>query len=356
MLYYVVFLLFCCFAFIEIILKQPKLKYLAIFFICVSALIVISGFRKNIGYDYDNYVEMYSLNTDIWYFTVVEPSFSLLVILFNYFKLGFNALLLFFAFFAIFLKARFVLNFSPYIFFSLLVYIPLGFLTSDMGQIRHGLALAFILIAFGNLFYDRFRKFWIFLALGCFFHLSAIIVIPAYYLCKKKVSNIALLFFLVLAFPFVFLDLKTLLYTYSSFLPSQLDSKVVFYTNSDDFGKNLGINVSLMIRLSIFGLLMFFEKAASDIPYYRTILILYFYGILVYLIFNSISGFAIRGSLYFKMLELIIFPILVSFGRRWYDKIFIASFFILYTFWSIINFFSDPAVSNQYIPYNSILF
>jgi len=359
MIYLVILLALIIMSFFNVNLKFGTGQFI-VYIIATVVLILFAGLRVG-GYDFDNYHGIFhglsfGNNNDDLLDSITEPGFSLLAKLFKVLNLPFGIFILLFACVAVSLKSKYFLSYSEYPFFSLVIYFSVAYLIKDMGQIRHGLAMAIILVSFTYLFKKKLKGFLFFVGLAFMFHASAIIVLPAYWFAKLKIKPVtyALVSFILL--PLLFFDLRPVFlsligYTY---LP-QIQSKATLYLYSDQFGSPLGFNISIVFRLVILGLLVLFAKAGNKrYNYYDDLAKLYFYGIILYIVFNSVSDFAIRTSDYFKLLDCIILPFFVYLGNRRIERSFIFSILLLYSLWSVYKLFTAPDFIESYLPYKTV--
>jgi len=359
MIYFLIFLLLVGFSFFELYYKDDKnVEILIIYSFFGLFLIFFAGFRQ-IGFDYDNYHLIFdTVNLSNYVENTIEFGFAFLIQLFHLFSLPFNVFLFFIAILSIGIKLDFIARFSPYYFLSLILYFTVNFLLSDMGQIRHGLAMAIVLLSFRDIFNKNKKGFFLKVFIAYLFHSSAIIVFPAYFIANiKKITIWHVLVPIALALPFVFIDIKGLLTQIVLYAPAQIQSKVAYYTTSDEFGEKLGFNLTSVFRLIIIaGMFIYYKEGSKTTKYYREIFLLYIYGTILFFLFNSIAEMALRFSNYFKLLEFIILPILVSSCKTLFEKHLIFIIIVLYSGWSIYKMMFDQYTSIEYLPYKNVLF
>ena len=361
MIYLVLFFFFSFLSLIELNVEDraAKINLAAAFSVSTLFLIIMAGTRT-IGFDYTNYAYLYEvLNIHNYLENTVEVGYALITELAKRAGLSFNQFLLLIAFFGVGLKMLFLFRWSSNWFLSLTYYFAIGFTVNEMGQIRHGLAIGIVLLAFADLFRENYRGFFFKTFIAFLFHASALIVFPVYFLVRKK--NIPPLILLLSLIPFltlVFIDLKTFIQLIIDYLPlTQVQAKLSYYVLSEEYGNHLGFNLSLCLRL-IFLLVVYryHSLGKSRYYYYDTLWKLYYFGVVLYMVFNSIGDIAIRSSLYFKTLECLIIPMIVSLGKGRLEKNILWVIMILYSFWSLYKIVFDPAFSESYLPYKSILF
>ncbi|MHB8206513.1 EpsG family protein [Mucilaginibacter sp.] len=359
MIYYLIFIALLLTSFFELYYKESRRVEITIFYyVAVVFLIFFAGFRE-VGFDYANYHDIFdTVNFSNYSENTIEVGFASLVEFIHFINLPFSFFLFLVALLSIGLKGAFIKKYSPYYFFSLLIYFTVNFLLSDMGQIRHGLAMSIVLLSFYDIFNKNKKGFFIKVFIAYLFHSSAIIVLPAYFIANiKKVTIWHIVIPLLFLIPFLFIDIKSELVQLAIYLPSQIQSKVAYYTTSEEFGEQLGFNMTMVLRIMIIGgMLYYYKEGEQKIKYYRQIFLLYIYGTILFMLFNSIAEMAIRFSNYFKILEFIILPMLVTLGKSLTEKHVIITFIVLYAAWSIYKMIFDPITSIQYLPYKNVLF
>jgi len=358
MIYYLIFLLLTCFSFFEVYYKEERHVEILIFFsVTTTALVLFSGFRL-IGFDYDNYHLIFdTVNLSNYTENTIEIGFAFFIEIFHFLNLPFNFFLFFIALVSVGIKALFIKDFSPYYFLSLLVYYTVNFLLSDMGQIRHGLAMSIVILSFYDIFNKNKNGFFTKVFIAYLFHSSAIIVFPAYFIANIKKITIWHLIVPVAAFlPLLFIDIKGVFVPLAAYLPAQIQSKIAYYTTSEEFGQQLGFGLTMVFRLIIIAVMYFcYDDGIKQIKFYKQFFLLYIYGTLLFMAFNSIAEMALRFSNYFKILEFIILPMLVTLGRTLIEKHIIIAIIILYTGWSLYKLLFDLYTSIEYLPYRNLL-
>ena len=361
MIYLIIFLFLSVSSFAEVIL--PKLKYTHIFIygITLLTLILFAGLRFKTGYDFFTYKEIFDAvkfgeNNQSGVLIIVEPGFIAIIEFVKFFTSNFQGLLFLMAFITITLKFKYFYNLSPFNFVAVLIYFTSGFLINEMGQIRQGLAIALVLFAFKYLIEGNNKKFFLLSSLAFLFHFSVVFVFPVYFLLRKKISTKKLLYALIPLTLFFLVDIRPLLLSILDLIPmAQLQSKATFYLYSEEFGHPLGFNLSFILRVLIFVTMIYFQdRGNSKFSFYEKLIPLYFYGIILYVLFNSVADFAIRSSLYFKSLECIILPCFITFGKTRFDKAIILALVILYSFWSLYKLLYDTGLHSDFLPYKSV--
>ncbi|EHV2824638.1 EpsG family protein, partial [Vibrio parahaemolyticus] len=161
MIYYIVFLIIFLIAILDVLKKSEYIK-IAQLLLFSFVLVIFSGLRFNVGWDFDNYKMIFEErgNLQSIYEMKMEPGYLLLNTLSK--EISDNYTLLFFivALLSISLKLIFIRKYSPYFALSLLYYFALYFLAKEMGQIRQALAVSLLLISTIYIIKEQWTKFF----------------------------------------------------------------------------------------------------------------------------------------------------------------------------------------------------
>lgn len=174
-------------------ISQRKKKFIFLFQCCIALFIVT--FRDGAGYDYYAYIDIYDYTPPITdWFTQWGNLFSGRL---TFVELGYlvvnggvksvfdSYIIVFFIMGAIsyYMYYRSFSEMTKYVFSAFLVYIATVFFYKDMGQIRHGLAMALSLYSIQFLVNNNYKKFILYNTLGLLFHKA---IFPAYLLLFLK--------------------------------------------------------------------------------------------------------------------------------------------------------------------------
>lgn len=260
---------------------------------------------------------------------------------------------------AVSLKVFFIAKYSFYPLVSLVVYFVTILLINDMGQIRYGLAMSLMLLFFHEIVRSHIKKAFFFFFLAVLFHYSALIALPALLLRRHVFTRKQVLFLFCVFFSFYIFSINDLLQWSMAYIPvPHIQSKIQFYTAyTDTYGKSLGLNISFLLR-SIILFMLFGCKSNAKVDFYtwNFLFNMYFCGVLIYMMFNSNSEFATRGSGYFKILELVILPLFIYVSRGLRNKLLIWFFIMMYCLYSLSKILFDTEFGGPYLPYSNVLF
>lgn len=359
-IYYIIFIILFLFSFVEILDRKTIRKLYPIIIPIIGLFFIVFGGLRANGFDYDMYEWIYkNLSFKDRADFLVEFGFVILVILFKFLSFSFNAFLFCLTAFCVIVKLPVIKKHSPYVLLSLLIYFPLTFIMSDMGQIRNSISLTIIFWAYSDLFENKERKFIIKVLIAGIFHNSALIVLPIYLIVKNinKISPWVLYTLIVCILPLLFIDSRDIFMQFNSFLPEAFSYKVVAYTESEEYGQRVGLSMTFLLRVIVLiGLFGFRIRGTEKYTYYPLILNLYLAGVIVFILFNSVEQFAVRFTNYFKMLEYFILPMFITLTKNKEGKFLIYLLVCAYAFWSLYKLMTIPEMAEQLLPYKSILF
>lgn len=358
-IYELILLVISLFALLEIILKFDTKEYLlntALYWIFVVVLILFAGLRI-MGPDYESYREIYTTlqkpnSWNNWSVITIEPGFKLLFSIFK--TTSFQMALFATALIAVLLKATFLKKYSPYPILSLAVYFTAIFLIKEMGQIRHGISMGIILWSFAALFENKRNRFLLLNIVAILCHWSAFCVLPLYFFAQKKIPSYLYIAFLIVILAMVFFNFTGLIAQVIDLVPiAGIEGRASMYLSENgSFSEKLGINSTFILLLIIMlVMLLFRDKLEKKYKYFDSILNIYLLGIFYFGFFNSISEFAQRLTIYFRMIDILILPMIVSIFR--YEKVIIGVLLCLNSFLTLKKY-EKSGIGKYFFPYESV--
>lgn len=289
------------------------------FWSTVTLAALMSGFRHQIGYDYDTYVEIYKKLEDSPIITYIEPGFSYTVYLLIKAGLSEQGIFFFFSILTIIPIALTLKRYSADPYLSLLIFLlNRAFFFDSMSIVRQFFAIALIFYAVRYIIDRKFWWYFLFVVVATLFHKTALITLPFYFFAHTRKLHNLLLFggvLLVILFPPVnYLENSILLTDYEQYF----DSKKVDFSSG----------TTLILRVLLFFWAMGMRHRFTSEPA-RVINMLYLLSFVIY--FATLTTEAIaRTALYVTVFETIaLVNIFYEFVRR--DRINIALVFISYT-------------------------
>ncbi len=275
--------------------------------ISMSILAFMAAFRENnIGNDTYQYFLDYQLNDAFDFENRYEPGF---VVLSGVFKIISNSpynIIIGSSVISFLLYYKFISIYSRWYFFSVILFLLLGFFDTSMNIMRQVLAVGILLQGYQYILNKKFIPFVITVILSATFHYSAFIFIFAWWICKIKPSDKNLTIIII-----GFLILSTV--AFSSILNSLLGIFTLYeeYQNSI-FGQ--GQRIGALFQSAILVILLFvayylrkqnrckFTNIGLD-----SVFMLCFIGMLIQLLSYNMSVIA-RFAVYFNIFQIILIP------------------------------------------------
>jgi len=187
--------------------KVSRRVFIALVFL---TMVLVAGLRSsNVGTDTNNYVG---------YFNTLNVSFGKVFGLSTSFGVGFIVLAFFarilshdymsflslIAIVVVFFQLSSTFRYSKQPPISLFVLITLGFYSFFFNGARQGLAMAIFMMSIGAVIKGNYLKYFFWVILGSFFHISVLFTLPFYFLFRAKIS---VRFFLIVSISLILIAL-----------------------------------------------------------------------------------------------------------------------------------------------------
>lgn len=342
--------------------KNEKYKNL-IFFLYILQLIFMVGLRSDgIGIDTDRYSRHFysvsqisniknllSYSNEIGY-VFVQKIFSTIINNFDYFKL-FIGIITFTSYY------KFITKYSKSSFLSIFLFITLGFYEFQFSGIRQSIALAIGLWTFHYSIEQDFKKFLITLLIATSIHLSAIILLPIYFLYKFRYTLYNAIFYILsvlilIVFRYRIGDYATKIY--------YKFKRGIDYTSSYGISEGIGGLAIFMLLILIF--IFIFDKSkinksSNNIPILFNILSIGF----IVQIFSSFSYLFTRLNFYYMIFIIILIPNIIFNEKSkyryntvafWARTILFVSIIVVFTL-QYKGFIDNAAPRIRLIPYET---
>lgn len=342
--YYIMFFFILVYALgsFKLTVESKRMSY----FFVGAMLILFAGLRgPDVDLDNKAYLYLYNktlsiqtlLSNPTYFFKQLKYEPSILII-FSIAKSvfannGFQVAILLFAFISIGLKMKAISNMTEFLPYSILLFFSSTYLLQDFTQIRAAVASSFLLLSIPAIVSRDLKKFSICIILALFFHYSAVIFAPLYFLNTKKIDKL-----LYLSIIGVSILLAIMSFTPFDFL-TKFDlgiysEKIDAYLIGQKWEKReiniFNFSILLQIVISIF-FLFFAEKTENKHAVILTKI--YVFGIAVFYLFSSSPVIAFRLSDMLNVVQVILIPyILYSIKPKFVAEaaiIFIAVLFFL---------------------------
>lgn len=236
MLVAIVFIFAVCLSFSLFEENMKKRDKLLVMAAVGLVMILIAGTRGVLDTpDSENYESMFDETTSIDDDSIREPSFSIISYYLNMFGFGINALFFVYAFLSVPLRLGAIWKLSKWPLLTLSIYISFYYQLHDLVQIRCAVASAAFFFAIYYHLEHRNKMALLWIAIGVFFHYSAVAGLLIFLFNNKPLERRHILFLLGVllfgvAFYFSGLDI-------SFFVPEQLGGdRMQFYRQLKENG------------------------------------------------------------------------------------------------------------------------
>lgn len=316
-----------------------KNKIPAIKFFSIGILVLFAGLRYLVGQDFKSYWWIYQSIES----SVAEPGYVFLCKFLTFFGFGAQIHFLLLAGLTFFFIIKSLnLYDKKHIIFCIFLYLFAGFYIDSLNIVRQALAIAIFFYAGKFVEQAKLYRYVLWVIIASCFHLSAILLIPFYYVLNRQYSRYVILFAIIIS---VGISYTGIIGKFMGMLPiytNYLESGNVYNVNS-----NLGFG-ALCKYLIGFILILNKDRLASYSQYINIAINSYsIYLILMgmmqeYLVF-------LRFSYYFQIFLIIALPALISIiknnGSRTISRLLI----ICYCF--IVLFTQTNDIRSNLVPY-----
>lgn len=178
-------------------IKKEKFNYID--FVLIFFMIAIAGFRDGIGTDYNMYKSFYFYPDQIAAKKVEWGFIELIKISQNMFGERYYLFFLICSILTILPIYYIFKEKSSYPAFSLLLFISLGFYTLSFNMVRQCIAIAIAFYALKYIEERKLIKYCFFIGVACLFHMTALIMLPMYFLANIEIKKSTLKKFFVIS-------------------------------------------------------------------------------------------------------------------------------------------------------------
>jgi hypothetical protein len=350
MMYYLLLLVLWMFALAEGIRRiEARRILLPLSFVCIWFFI---GFRWETGTDWEVYINNYFLQNDLGF----EKGYSLLSSAAHTLGFGYNSFLLLISFIPLFCLYIFLERKSRYVFVALLFFIA-NYMLGFMGGNRQSVAIGFIVLS--ALFIEERKPmhFFVFICIAMLFHRSAIVFLPAYFMCERRIPVIIKYCFLAVlvvlgkeSAPVILKGLKLLLE--SAGLHDSSIKLGIYLDQAMYYGVTWSSIIKKILLLVVFDL--FYQKMKiqdKNVTLYGN---LYFFSIIIDAVFGPINATFLRAGTYYRIAEILLVAKLFEVIEHKHMR-FIA--YILLMLYCLRQMYSGLAYyPDQFMPYKSLFF
>lgn len=340
------------------IFKRSNAVYLLPIVLC---LVVFSGTRYQTGNDWMGYQQVFDAavsSTGGIFDTSGRMETGYLIINNIVASIGGELWWIFFIFALInvFLFYKGFLLYTPFVSVALLLYLRFSYLQLDFMFLRQGLAIAIFFYALKYIVERRVELYFGFIFLACFFHISAVVLFPLYFLLNRSLN-------LKFLWGFSFIALLLGMFPWMEFLFSIIESPlnaiglaspIRSYLYGETWvAQRRGFSISILEKILVLAFfsyhMRYFYKRFN---YFSVFFNLGFLAMVTSLIFMNYYVFSERLVIIFN----VAYVVLISYAMSKlspYTRVFAVVALAAYvSFWWIRYILT----SNVYLPYNSIIY
>jgi hypothetical protein len=217
--------------------------------------------------------------------------------------------------------------YSPFPQLSVIIYFGLLFFQLDMIAIRQGIAVAVMFYAYKYIENGQFFKFLIFLLIASWFHVSVMILIPAYFFVKVRFSTTALIILFVVFHMFLFFRIKWISPLFEGIFGSVTNSivvsRVTTYMDNSIYSVGRGINAGTLANIFVFAVSIANKRKLNDFKYFNLFFNLFILYIFVYCCMGELIEVSSRFKYYFMISVVVLLPMVVMSYKRIMNRFFI---------------------------------
>lgn len=272
---------------------------------CVFTLSLTYGLRVGIGNDYEQYNNIYNqVNYNLY--NAIEPTYIILSKLFYPLENGFNYLVASYSFISFILCYIGVKKYDIYSYLPIMM-LSCGFIFFIDNQIRQALAMSFFVFYMRYIHTREFGKYLTCVLISTVFaHFSSIILLSAYFIRKKKISNTVWILLLISSFILMKIDaVGTILYKLISVVPYYSELYLQRFNNIEIEQAGSGLGVLFWLMIAVF-IVLYSDKVNDPV-----LINLFLLGTLINTVFINYDIFE-RISFYFIYLRFIILAIIIK--------------------------------------------
>lgn len=244
-------------------IKQSQIKIVTYFTLCI--IIFIVGFRYYTGSDWHDYIIAYNKIPQQGNYMNWEIGYVWLIYIFNWIGVDYHvmqATISCFLFVSVYITYK---RHTDHPILILTLFLLMLFTEIVMAQVRQSIALAIIALGSKYIFDRKLIHFIITVIIACFFHVSAIVALPLYFMYSSWGKTIPIVLILISQISYFFPQfIFNIIRFITPFLPTRLADRTNIYINSSIFANGVEIRTGIYylstVLLAITIILLFTEK------------------------------------------------------------------------------------------------
>jgi hypothetical protein len=219
------------------------------------------------------------------------------------------------------------------------------------------MALAIIFLSLTSILERNVIKFLLLIFIACFFHISAIIFLPFYWLSQIKSSNMTI--FLIIAISLILSILIRELMGRNTIVRFLLSfsglSRYNVYLESNILSKSSSIlSIAFFQRIIIFIIFIVYYNIIQANDNFKSLIKNgYLIGIIIFIIFSFNAQFAARLGYFYKWFDIFIVALIVSSQKKNSNKLILLFLFFLFCLIGIQRLIGNDG--GDLLPYHIVL-
>ena len=222
---------------------------------------------------------------------------------------------------------------TNYYILAVIMFILFGGLTIEFNLYRNSKAIICFLLSINYLQKRKLIPYLLLNALGCYFHISALLYLPLYFILDRRI-NMKLIWTLFIIGNVIYLFqipyLSKILLSVGSILGGRINALIYFYMADSHFGVSAGITIGYIERAISFILLaLYYQKSRNSFT--QVYVNMFFIYVFIYLYCSEFSIITQRVPLLFVLSYTIIYPQIFACFTSLKTKRYFLVVFVLYS-------------------------
>lgn len=243
-----------------------------------------------------------------------------------------SAIFFIYSFISIFFTLRFLKTYCRTPLMSLLIWMSYIFIIQDMIQIRQGVSSAIFLNTIPYIQNRDWKKYFGFNIFGCLFHISALAVLPIYFLDSKRIQRNLFLWMIPIAYFLFFAELGLVFliqYIQIDFIQALWVTKstmlyVTEEVNLFNIRQIILVSINIILWLNI-------KKIYSYYPSSLLYIKIFTIAIVTFIILFDVPDIASRLNIIYSISEIVAIPALLYIPKnRIYGRLIVLSISLLF--------------------------
>jgi hypothetical protein len=299
------------------------------FFPILLMMILIAGFRYKVGKDYVAYEHIFKNISSIYDFPLIEIGFKYIVLFLKSIELHYLEIFFIMSIITFLLYYKAIVEQTKYTFFAFFLFFNTYMITSVYSGLRQGLAMGIFLFLLNDIYKRNIFKVFLGSIIAFSIHITGILILIIYFIPRNiNIKKLYIIVFVICSFIFVYIDISKYFIDY---FPLYIQMKFIDY--SEDFSEKINIIRVLQRVVLIIPFLIYYDLILKKSDKLKYFLYIYLIGFFIYMIFSFNLAFATKINQFFRVLEIIMFPMLLELIRNKTNKIIL---FILIVIWSTL--------------------